>query len=222
MLIRTQAHARKSFRMYAEDQKILCQLSHNAIGFYMKLLCEAASLQSAQTEFPYHAESAGIPYSVFKELEEKGLISKGEAKTIIINGFEQRLTNQASKARKRRFDQKKREQEIKQLCKSIIKNKKPEGVPDDAIVWGGNEKRWARRDDVAMAMSLHKYIESKGSNIELGITFINQVRLLRQTVGESLGHNKMIHVYKGLDAYFAKGGVVTTGTLRAVLESTCL
>lgn len=222
LLTRTPAHARKSFRMYAEDQVIFDQLEFFGAGVYAKLMCEAAALQSSETQFPYHAESAGIPLSVFTKLESLNLISKSEKGCIVVNGFEQRLTNKASKERKRRFDQRKRREEIEQLCKSIIKNERPDGVPSDAIVWGGNEKRWACHDDVVMAMALHKYISGKGSKIEIGITFINQVRLLRSTVADGLEHNRMAHIYRGLAEYFDAGGAITTDNLRRVIESVCL
>lgn len=214
-LERSLADARRSFRMFAADEDIFNSISHESAGLYMKMLCECGRLQNSETLFNF--ERLIREYRPFSELVEKGLVKKSSDGNVIVCGFEQRLTAKANRARKNRADAKRKAQSLKSLADGINKNEKPEGVPESAIVWGGNCKRWAEPEHLSAAKAIHDHLSKYDNEIVFGITFINQVRLLMQQY--DIKSNRLITVYNAVDAIYKRGNKITVNNLRKALEA---
>lgn len=206
-LERTRADARHAFKMYAADMDILRELSANAALKWIELMAECAVSKSDTLIL---AMNNNHQKEIITELAENSLITY-TPEGWKVNGFTER-TNVAQKLRLARSNEKRRMTYINKLCKEIIQNPKPEGVPDCAVVWGGNEKRWGTVEDVQLAHAIYKYVSRYNDQFKFGITLINQCRLLRDELG--VNHRETIGIYKAVDRVFQGGRKLTINNMR--------
>lgn len=205
---RTKGDARKSCKIYAADAEYFDKLSVEAFAWYMRLMMSAAEEQSERSDFDWSM----LPERVTSELLSNGLAYPENDKVIIVD-FEQRL-NRKERERKARWAEIKRNEELMAICAEINRNEKPQGVPDCAVVWGGNEKRWGTIEDVKFAITLHKYVSVHVEQFKFGITLINQCRLLRDEVGD-VG---AICIYKAVERVVSKGGKLRISNMREAIK----
>lgn len=210
-LERTRADARHSFKMYAADMDILRALTPNAALKWVELMAECAVSKSDTLLIAMANEHQR---EILEEIKGAGLI-EFTVDGWKLKGFSQRL-NTAAQLRSARSNEKRRKKQIQAWCDEIIKNPKPKGVPDEAIVWGGNEKRWGTAEDVQLAHAIYKNVSKRNDQFKFGITLINQCRLLKDQFG--VNHTETIGLFNAIHRAFEKGRKVTVNNLREVLE----
>lgn len=208
---RTRADARHAFKMYAADMDILRALTPNAALKWVELMADCAV---NKTDTLIIAVANNHQKELVSELKENGLLTLTD-EGWKVEGFAQR-TNTAEKLRLARSNEKRRKKQIQAWCDEIIKNPKPKGVPDNAIVWGGNEKRWGTMEDVQLAHAIYKNVSKRNDQFKFGITLINQCRLLKDQFG--VNHKETIGLFGAINRAFERGKKVTVNNLREVLE----
>lgn len=208
---RTRADARKSCKLYAADLEIINGLRDVTAIWYVKMLLSVAENQSSITSI----HKSDVAITVLDELTEHDLIGFSSNLMVFVNDASQRL-NITEKARKQRYNQRQRDSDIKELVDKVIKNPKPDGVPDNAVVWGGNVKRWGLLEDVILARGVHNYVSRFNPAFSFGITLINQCRLMRQELG--IKHNEPVALYSAIERVFKSGKKLTINNMRLELQ----
>lgn len=215
---RTRGDARKSCRIFAADSQIFDRLSFAAFGWYMRFLMSAAENQSDKTDFN-NEEFAMIceqGRAVLQDLMCYGLVDIDlESGKIVISNMHQRL-NLKDKQRKARHRERVYMKELSEVIKSVNRNDKPHGVPEWAVVWGGNHKRWGGLEDLKLALAIHRHVSKHVDQFAFGITLINQCRILRQSVDVTAGD--AVHLHACINRVIKSGVKLTINNMRQELS----
>lgn len=213
---RTRQDAESMARIYSVDRMLAENLTPKAFMLYFEMIFDAIDYgNDGETGnnicHYYKQDGKSLDRESANELIEKCLVSAVNENGVcqVLNWDCRQKKSDSSKDRISKHLEKRFNALIDELCAG---RKKPEGLPEEVVVWGANNKRWGNKDDVRFADKLAKRIQKHVPDYVLGIADVNHARLIIRETG--FNNERPRKAFRVIDDLAAGGGKLTMEKVR--------